>query len=65
MGKAVLHNLIDLLNEADTETIYNVLIRFIPEVVPLEDEIMAIRDAEQDIAAGDVVKFSSVDWDNL
>lgn len=43
MGKTVLHNLIDLLNENDTDTIYNVLIKFIPSDAPLPDEVMAIR----------------------
>lgn len=41
MGKAVLHNLIDMLNETDTETIYNVLIKFVPGVKPYTDEIGA------------------------
>lgn len=49
MGKTVLHNLIDLLNENDTDTIYNVLIKFIPSDVPLPDEVMTIKEAEDDI----------------
>ncbi len=62
MGKAVLHNLIDMLNETDTETIYNVLIRFVPGVKPYEDEIEAIEQAEIDIANGEVVELASVNW---
>lgn len=62
MGKAVLHSLIDLLNETDTETIYNVLIKFIPASEPLPDEIEAIKQAETDIANGDVRDLSSVSW---
>lgn len=62
MGKAVLHNLIDMLNDTDTETIYNVLIRFVPEVKPYADEIEAIEQAETDIANGDVVNLESIDW---
>lgn len=62
MSKAVLHNLIDMLNETDTETIYNVLIKFIPGVKPCADEIEAIKKAEADIANGDVVDLASVNW---
>lgn len=62
MGKAVLHSLIDLLNETDTETIYNVLIKFIPTSEPLPDEIEAIKRAEADIANGDVADLASVTW---
>lgn len=62
MGKAVLHNLIDMLNESDTETIYNVLVKFVPGVKPYADEIEAIEQAKVDIANGDVVKLSSINW---
>lgn len=62
MGKAVLHSLIDLLNEADTETIYNVLIKFIPTSEPLPDEVEAIERAERDVANGDVEDLCSVVW---
>ena len=65
MGKAVLHNLIDLLNESDTETIYNVLIRFIPEEAPYPDEAEAISQAEADIANNDVFKLSEINWDTV
>ncbi len=37
MEKAVLHSLIDLLNEADTDTIYKVLIKFVPKAEPYYD----------------------------
>lgn len=62
MGKAVLHNLIDMLNENDTETIYNVLVKFVPGVKPYADEVEAIEQAEVDITNGDVVDLASVNW---
>lgn len=62
MSKAVLHSLIDLLSETDTETIYNVLIKFIPSDEPLPDEVEAISQAITDIQNGDVESLSSVDW---
>lgn len=63
MGKAVLHNLIDLINDKDTDTIFKVLIKFVPETEPLPDEIMAISIANNEIAAGEVSDFDSIDWD--
>ncbi len=63
MGKAVLHSLIDMLNDTDTETIYNILIRFAPSDNALEDEVSAIEQSKIEIANGDVVNFSELDWD--
>lgn len=63
MGKAVLHSLIDMLNEADTDTIYRVLVKFVPETEPEEDEKESLKCAETDIANGDVSDFNSIDWD--
>ena len=63
MGKAVLHSLIDMLNEADTDTIYRVLVKFVPETEPEEDEKESLKRAETDIANGDVSDFNSIDWD--
>ncbi len=62
MSKAVLHNLIDMLNETDTQTIYNVLVKFIPSVKPYDNEVEAIKQAELDAKNGDVVDLDSVNW---
>lgn len=62
MSKAVLHNLIDMLNETDTQTIYNVSVKFIPSVKPYDDEVEAIKQAELDAKNGDVVDLDSVNW---
>ncbi len=63
MSKTVLHNLIDMLNETDTETIYNVLVKFVPGVKPYDDELAAIEQAKTDIENGDVVNITDVIWD--
>ena len=34
MSREMLHGLIDMIPESDTETIYNVLLKFIPSDVP-------------------------------
>ena len=62
MSKATLHNLIDMLNESDISTIYNVLLRFIPATPPADDEVRAIEQAEQDIKNGDVIDLATVKW---
>lgn len=62
MSKATLHNLIDMLNETDIETIYNVLLRFIPTEEPAADERTAIEQAEADIKNGDVYSLASIKW---
>ena len=40
----------------------NVLIKFIPTSEPLPDEIEAVKQAETDIANGDVEDLASVAW---
>ncbi len=62
MSKTILHNLIDMLNETDIDTIYNVLVKFIPEAQASEDEAEAIAQAETDIKNGDVFDLSAVSW---
>ena len=62
MGKTILHNLVDLLPEEDTETIYNVLIHFIPLDDPMADEKKSIEQAEREIADGEVADFNEINW---
>ena len=57
MSKTMLHNMIDMLNETDVETIYNVLVKFIPTVKPFDDEIEAIKQAEIELDNGDILEF--------
>ncbi len=65
MGKEALHSLVDLLDESDTETIYRVLIKFVPETEPYSDEVKALHKADLDLAKGDFTDFDSVDWGNI
>lgn len=62
MKKEVLKSLIDLIDENDTETIFRVLIRFVPEDVPLPDEIEAIARANQSIEAYGTVSHEDINW---
>ena len=63
MTKEMLKGLIELVSEEDIETLYNVVVKFIPENVPLPDEIEAIERADKSIAKNGTVPQDAVDWD--
>lgn len=61
MSKEVIKGLIDLIPEEDIDTIYKVIIKFIPEVKPDEDEILAILEAKADDSP--TVPHEDIDWE--
>lgn len=63
MSKEMLKGLIDLLDEKDTDTIFKVLIRFIPEDDPLPDEVEAIARANKSITENGTVSHEDINWD--
>ena len=63
MTKEMLKGLIELVSEEDIETLYNVVVKFIPENVPLPDEIEAIERADKSIAKNGTVPHDAVAWD--
>ena len=63
MTKEMLKGLIELVSEEDIETLYNVVVKFIPENVALPDEIEAIERADKSIAKNGTVPHDAVDWD--
>ena len=63
MKKEILKSLIDMIDENDTETIFRVLIRFVPEDTPLPDEIEAIARANQNIQNNGTVSHEDINWD--
>ena len=65
MTKEMLKGLIELVSEEDIETLYNVVVKFIPENVPLPDEIEAIERADKSIAKNGTVPHDAVDWDEI
>lgn len=62
MSKEILHGLLELLPEEDTQTIYNVLIKFIPESDPELDELEAITEAKKDIVENGTVSHDAINW---
>ena len=59
MSRETIKYLADLIPEKDIETIYKVMIRFIPEETPLQDEIEAMKEAEKDNVT---VSHNEIDW---
>lgn len=58
MSKELLKNMIELVPEDDIETIYKVVLKFIPEDTPELDEIKAIKDAKDD----ETFSESALNW---
>lgn len=61
MSKELVKGLIDLVPDKDIETIYQFIIKFIPEVEPMEDEIAAIEEAQEDTSP--TISHNDIDWD--
>ena len=58
-----LHTLVDMVEDRGLDTLYNVMIRFIPEVEPLPDEIASHAAAMEEIIRGEVYRDDEIDWD--
>ena len=53
-----LHTLVDMVEESDLSTLYNVMIRFIPEDDAAPDETEAIAQARAEYQRGETVKLA-------
>ena len=61
MSKEMLKGLIDLIPEEDIETVYKVILKFIPETEALPDEVAAIMEAKAE--KGPLIPHKDVQWD--
>lgn len=61
MSRETIKNLIDMIDEKDIDTIYKVILKFIPEVSPDPDEIEAIAEAKADRSA--IILHEDIHWD--
>ena len=57
-----LHVLVDKVDEAGLETLYNVMIRFIPEDEALLDEIESHAIAVKEYKRGDTFDIDDINW---
>lgn len=63
MSKETLKNLIELVPDKDIETLYKVVIRFIPEVPAEADEIEAFAEARADREKNGTISHDAINWD--
>lgn len=63
MSKEMLKGLIELVPEEDIETIYKVVVKFIPEDEPLPDEVEAIERANKSIKKNGTIPHDAINWD--
>lgn len=61
MSKEALKNIIDLVPDEDIETLYRVVIKFIPEDKPEPDELEVIAEARAD--HDDLISHNDINWD--
>ena len=57
-----LRDIIDIVDSEELGVLYQLLIKFIPESVPLPDEIEAIRLGRDEIRRGEPVSHDEIDW---
>lgn len=63
MSKETLKNLIELVPENDIDVLYQVIIKFIPEVEPEPDEIAAIMEGRKDREENGTISHEAINWD--
>lgn len=61
MSKEILKNMIELIPDEDIETIYKVVVKFIPEDKPEQDELEAIASARADM--NELTPHDEINWD--
>ena len=60
--RETLRQLIDVVDAKDINIVYQILVRFTPEVVPFNDEVDAIRTADDSINQFGTVDYADIDW---
>lgn len=61
MSRETIKGLVDMIPEKDIDTIYKVMIKFIPESEPEVDEKEAIAEAKADMSP--TVPHESINWE--
>ena len=63
MSREALKNLIELVPEQDIETLFRVIVKFVPGEIADQDEIEAILAAKRDIEEDGTVSHNDINWD--
>lgn len=62
MSRETLRGLIELVPDEDIETLYKVIVKFVPEDAPLSDEVEAIERANKSIAENGTISHDAIEW---
>ena len=60
--RETLRQLVDVVDSKDINIVYQILVRFIPEVAPLSDEVDAIKAADQSIERFGTISYEDIEW---
>lgn len=63
MSKEMLKNLIERVPEKDIDTLYRVIVKFVPEVILEPEELDAIRAGREDRAVNGTIPHEAINWD--
>ena len=63
MSKEMLKGMVELVPDEDIETIYKVIVKFIPVDAPLPDEIESIERSNKSIAENGTIPHEAIKWD--
>ena len=63
MSKETLKDLIELVPEKDIDTLYKVVVKFIPEVLPEPDELEALKEGRKDREENGTIPHEAINWD--
>ncbi len=63
MSKEALKNLIELVPEHEIDTLYKVIVKFIPEVEPEPDEVEALLEGRADREKNGTVPHDAIEWE--
>ena len=63
MSKEMLKNLIDIIAEDNIDTIFKVLIRFVPKDGPIPDKIKVIEATNKSIRGNGTIPHQAINWD--
>ncbi len=63
MRKETLKTLIELVPDKDIDTLYKVIIKFIPETPAEDGELEALEDGRKDREENGTVSHNDINWD--
>ena len=61
INRQQLHMLVDMIDESGIKTLYDVMLRFIPEDEPTADEIEGILAGRAEYERGEFVRFEDIE----